>query len=73
MKYDFTYFNPTRIHFGKNALSNLASEVSEYGENVLLVYGKGSVKKSGLYDEIIGILKLTSSTFSSLFSIKVEI
>ena len=40
MKYDFTYFNPTRIHFGKNALSNLASEVSEYGENVLLVYGK---------------------------------
>lgn len=70
MKYDFTYFNPTRIHFGKNALSNLASEVSEYGENVLLVYGKGSVKKSGLYDEIIGILKDCGKKVTELAGIK---
>lgn len=70
MKYDFTYFNPTRIHFGKNALSNLASEVSAYGENVLLVYGKGSVKKSGLYDEIIGILKDCGKKVTELAGIK---
>ena len=56
MKYDFTFCNPTRIHFGKNALSALKKELSAYGENLLLVYGKGSVKKIGLYDEVVKIL-----------------
>ena len=57
MKYDFTYYNPTRIHFGKTALDKLGAELSGFGENILLLYGKGSVKKSGLYDKIIKILK----------------
>lgn len=50
MKFDFTYFNPTKIYFGKTALGNLSSELSNYGNTVVLVYGKGSIKKSGLYD-----------------------
>lgn len=57
MIYDFTYHNPTKIHFGKNALDNLALELETYGENILLLYGKGSIKKIGLYDQIISILK----------------
>ena len=56
MKLDFTYYNPTKIYFGRTALDNLAGELANYGENVLLVYGKGSVKKIGLYDNIIKIL-----------------
>ena len=56
MKFDFTYHNPTRIHFGKEALNQLSGELARYGETVLLVYGKGSVVKSGLYDRIIAIL-----------------
>lgn len=40
MKLDFTYYNPTTIHFGKSALDNLQGEVEKYGKNVLLVYGR---------------------------------
>ena len=54
---DFTYCNPTRLHFGKNALENLGTELEKYGKNVLLVYGKGSVKKNGIYDAVVKILK----------------
>lgn len=57
MKYDFTYYNPTRIHFGKDAMSNLCAELKNFGDNVLLLYGKNSVKKIGLYDEVVRILK----------------
>ena len=57
MLYDFTYQNPTRIHFGKKALSKLAAEVNEYGANILLVYGKASIKKIGLYDQVMTILR----------------
>lgn len=46
MKYDFTYYNPTRIHFGKDAMSNLCAELKNFGDNVLLLYGKNSVKKN---------------------------
>ncbi|WP_319524875.1 iron-containing alcohol dehydrogenase [uncultured Desulfosarcina sp.] len=57
MKLDFTYYNPTAIHFGKESLSNLKGELEQYGETVLLVYGKTAIKKSGLYDQVIDILK----------------
>lgn len=57
MKYDFTFYNPTRIHFGKNSLDNLKDELSNYGKNILLVYGGGSIKKIGLYDKVVNILK----------------
>ena len=57
MQYDFTYYNPTRIHFGKDSLNYLSSELKNYGSNVLLVYGGGSIKKIGLYDKVIAILK----------------
>lgn len=45
MKYDFNYYNPTKIYFGKSSLDNLEPELANYGKNVLLVYGKSSVKK----------------------------
>ena len=51
------YSNPTRLHFGKNALDGLNQELKNYGPNVMLTYGGGSVKKSGLYDQIVKILK----------------
>ena len=57
MLYDFSYQNPTRIHFGKNAINKLASELKAYGQNILLVYGKASIKKIGLYDQVINILQ----------------
>lgn len=57
MLFDFTYYNPTTIHFGKESLGNLKKELANYGETVLLVYGKTAIKKNGLYDNITSILK----------------
>ncbi len=57
MKFDFTYYNPTKIYFGKNSLSNLNQELKNYGKNILFVYGGGSIKRLGLYDQVISILK----------------
>ncbi|MBQ7867394.1 MAG: iron-containing alcohol dehydrogenase [Clostridia bacterium] len=53
---DFTFQNPTRIHFGRNALSHLGEEIDRYGKRVLLVYGGGSIKRIGLYDQVMAIL-----------------
>ena len=54
---NFVYSNPTKIYFGEDAIEGLKTELDKYGENVLLVYGGGSIKKNGIYDEVIGILK----------------
>lgn len=54
---NFTYSNPTRLHFGKESLDKLNEELPKYGKNVLLIYGGGSIKKIGLYDKIVQILK----------------
>ena len=59
---DFTYSNPTKIYFGENSLDNLSTELKNYGKNVLLVYGGGSIKKNGLYDKVIDILKKCDKT-----------
>ncbi|MBM7651907.1 alcohol dehydrogenase YqhD (iron-dependent ADH family) [Neobacillus cucumis] len=48
--------NPTKLIFGKGQLDQLKSEIPQYGKKVLLVYGGGSIKKSGLYDQVIAIL-----------------
>ena len=60
MLYDFCYYNPTRIHFGKDSLGKLKDELKNYGETILLVYGKSSIKKIGLYDELINILNASN-------------
>lgn len=52
---NFTYSIPTIIHFGKGQLSHL-TELKRSGDKVLLVYGGGSIKRSGLYDEALKIL-----------------
>jgi len=54
---NFNYCNPTKLYFGENAIENLRAELSSYGKNVLLVYGGGSIKKNGIYDKVVQILK----------------
>lgn len=51
------YFNPTKLLFGKGQLSQLSKEVTKYGKKVLLIYGGGSIKRNGVYDEVTNILK----------------
>lgn len=54
---NFTYCNPTKLYFGNEALEGLVKELPKYGKKVLLVYGGGSIKKNGIYDSVVGILK----------------
>ena len=59
---DFTYCNPTKLYFGKNALEGLRKELPKYGKNVLLVYGGGSIKRNGIYDKVAAILEECGKT-----------
>lgn len=52
---NFTYYVPTEIRFGTNQLPKL-SKLADSGKHVLLVYGGGSIKRSGLYDDVLRIL-----------------
>ncbi|MCR5736447.1 MAG: iron-containing alcohol dehydrogenase [Eubacterium sp.] len=54
---NFSYKNATKLYFGDDSLKYLNEELPKYGKNVQLIYGGGSIKKNGLYDEIIQILK----------------
>ncbi len=70
MIFDFTFHNPTRIYFGKTAIDNLSTELAKYGKTVLLVYGKGAIKKIGLYGKVLEILKKAGKTVVELSGIK---
>ena len=52
---NFSYCNPTRLYFGEDAMGNLKQELEKYGENVLLCYGGGSIKKNGIYDQVMAL------------------
>ena len=73
MLHDFTYYNPTKIYFGKDAMNNLPSELNNYGKNILLLYGKNSIKKIGLYDEVVKVLKDCGKNVVELAGIKPRI
>ena len=62
MQGNFQYHNPTRLHFGENALDFLADELKNYGPIVQLSYGGGSIKKNGIYDQVMAILKKAGKT-----------
>lgn len=53
MNNNFIYDIPTKVYFGENQLSHLGEELKKYGNRVLLTYGGGSIKKSGLYDKVV--------------------
>ena len=54
---DFVYHVPTKIYFGKDSLEHLGENLKRFGDRVLLIYGGGSIKKSGLYDKILAEIK----------------
>ena len=54
---NFNYCTPTRLIFGKGVIKDLPQVMSKYGKRILLTYGSGSIKKIGLYDQVIELLK----------------
>ena len=63
---NFEYCNPTKVYFGDEALSFLNGELVKYGKNVVLVYGKGSVKENGIYDDVTRILKQSGKNIAEI-------
>ena len=57
MNGNFSYSNPTKLYFGDNSLDFLNTELPKYGKRIMLSYGGGSIKKNGIYDDVIKILK----------------
>ena len=59
----FTYKYPVTVYFGEKAAEkNLTGELEKFGSNVMLAYGGGSIKRNGVYDELVGILKNAGKT-----------
>lgn len=63
---NFSYCNPTRLYFGDDSIKYLAGELDKYGKNVLLVYGGGSVRRNGVYDDVMRILKASGKSVTEL-------
>ena len=63
---NFTYCNPTKLYFGEDALQGLRTELPRYGGNVLLIYGGGSIRKNGIYDEVLALLREAGKTVTEL-------
>lgn len=65
----FTFYNPVKIYFGKDAIENVRHELSAFGPNVLLAYGGGSIKRNGLYERVVTILKECGKNITELSGI----
>ena len=63
---NFEFKNPTKILFGKDQIQNLANEIPK-DANILMLYGGGSIKKNGIYDQVTEALKgYTVSEFGGI-------
>ncbi|WP_127575932.1 iron-containing alcohol dehydrogenase [Paenibacillus barengoltzii] len=67
---NFVFHNPTRLIFGKGQLEALRNEVPAYGKKVLLVYGGGSIKRSGLYDQVTSLLREIGAEVTELAGVE---
>lgn len=54
---NFSFCNPTKLYFGEDSLQYLNEELPKYGKNVQLIYGSGSIKKNGIYDQVVELLR----------------
>ncbi|MDO5296251.1 MAG: iron-containing alcohol dehydrogenase [bacterium] len=59
---NFSYMNATKLYFGEDSLQYLKDELPKYGPAVQLIYGGGSIKKNGIYDAVVEILKACGKT-----------
>ena len=59
---NFTYHNPTKLIFGTDAMGALATELRNYGPTVQLIYGGGSIKRNGIYDQVMAALEAAGKT-----------
>lgn len=63
---NFSYCNPAKLYFGDQSLDYLKTELPKYGKNVVLIYGGGSIKKNGIYDDVIKILEVQGKNVAEI-------
>lgn len=62
---NFAFYTPTKIYFGDGMISNL-NKIADLGKNVLMVYGKSSIKRTGIYDKVINELNSAGMNITEL-------
>ena len=67
---NFAYCNPTKIYFGEDSLNYLNTELPKYGNNAVLIYGGGSIKKNGIYDAVMEILKKNGKNVAEISGVR---
>ncbi|MEK4343555.1 iron-containing alcohol dehydrogenase [Paenibacillus sp. FSL P4-0184] len=67
---NFDFYNPTKLIFGQGTLEALKTEVPKYGKNVLLMYGGGSIKRSGLFDKVMAELSAIDAVVTELSGVE---
>ena len=68
---DFTFHNPTKIVFGKGTVSKIGEETKNHGiKKVLFLYGRGSIKRNGVYDQVVESLKKNEITWTEVYGVK---
>jgi hypothetical protein len=67
---NFTFYNPTKIVFGRGTVSQLGGLTEPYGKKVLLVYGGGSIKRNGLYDQVMEQLRSVGAEVHELSGVE---
>ena len=67
---NFSYCNPTKLYFGDDSLRFLSEELHKYGPNVVLIYGGGSIKKNGIYEEVTRILQESGKNVAEIAGVK---
>lgn len=66
---NFSYCNPTKLYFGDDSLNYLNTELPKYGKNVVLIYGGGSIKKNGIYDEVMKLLNENNKNVAEISNV----
>lgn len=66
----FTMENPTKVYFGEGVIRNLGAQVKAYGNKVLLVYGQGSIKRNGVYEDVLAQLDLMEISYVELGGVR---
>lgn len=67
---NFEIYNPVKAYFGKDVINKLSTEITNYGKRILLIYGKGSIKKNGIYDAILEEINLAEADVFEFSGIK---
>jgi alcohol dehydrogenase len=68
--HNFTFYNPVRLHFGKGQIEQLKNELPQYGQNILVVYGGGSIKANGVYDAVMEQLQALNTNVFELSGVE---